>query len=245
MTSNPEIPAHVAIVMDGNGRWARKRNRPRTFGHQAGLKALRKIVEHCGRLGVRQLTVFAFSSENWNRPRKEVSRLMELFMRALDREVRELDENGVCVRFIGDLTAFSTDMQGKIQAAMRKTADNERMILNVAANYGGRWDITHAARKTAEAVAKGRLRCEDIDEDYFSGQLALGPEGEPDLFIRTGGEMRISNFLLWQCAYTEFYFSPVLWPDFGPEVLDQAIADYRSRERRFGLTGEQAKTLSA
>jgi undecaprenyl diphosphate synthase len=243
--STPDIPDHIAIVMDGNGRWAKKRNRPRTFGHQSGLKTLRKTVENAGRLGISQLTVFAFSSENWNRPKTEVSRLMDLFMRALDREVKELDENDVRIRFIGDLTAFSADMRKKIDRAMRITADNGRMTLNVAANYGGRWDILNAARKTALAVREGLIKPEDIDEDYFSGQLALGVNGEPDLFIRTGGEMRVSNFLLWQSAYTEFYFTPVLWPDFNAEALNQAIATYQSRERRFGLTGEQIKKSRA
>ncbi len=238
-------PAHVAIVMDGNGRWAQKKNRPRTFGHQAGLKALRKIVRRCGDIGVKELTVFAFSSENWNRPKKEVSRLMDLFLRALDREAKELNENGVKIRFIGDLTAFSPEMQQKIDNAMSQTAGNQQMTLNVAANYGGRWDIVNAARKTAQAFASGSITLEQIDEDYFAGQATLGGSSDPDLFIRTGGEMRISNFLLWQCAYTEFFFSPVLWPDFSPAVFDQVIATYRSRERRFGLTGEQTRQLSA
>ena len=245
MTSTAEIPAHVAIVMDGNGRWAQKRNRPRTFGHKAGLKALRKIVERAGTIGVRELTVFAFSSENWKRPKKEVSLLMDLFMRALDREARELNENGVHIRFIGDLSAFAPEMQQKINDAMSLTAQNQRMTLNVAANYGGRWDIVNAVRKTAEACASGHITPDQIDESYFASQTALGDTRDPDLFIRTGGEMRISNFLLWQCAYTEFYFTPVLWPDFSPEVLDQAIATFQSRERRYGLTSEQLRQQSA
>ena len=231
--------------MDGNGRWAERKNRPRTFGHQAGLKALRKITEHCGKVGVKELTVFAFSSENWNRPEKEVSRLMELFMRALDREARELHENGVRIRFIGDLTAFSPELQRKIRNAMALTSGNDRMTLNVAVNYGGRWDIVNAAREAARACAEGRIRPEQIDEAWFSRQLALGDSSAPDLFIRTGGEMRISNFLLWQSAYTEFYFTPVLWPDFNADVLDEAIASYQSRERRFGRTGEQIRRESA
>lgn len=245
MISTADIPAHVAIVMDGNGRWAEKKSRPRTFGHQAGLKALRKIVESCGDIGVKELSVFAFSSENWNRPEKEVSRLMDLFLRALDREAKELHENNVKIRFIGDLTAFSSEMQQKMDKAMSQTAGNQRMTLNVAANYGGRWDIVNAARKTAEAVASGDITLEQIDEDYFAGQVMLGNSGDPDLFIRTGGELRISNFLLWQCAYTEFFFTPVLWPDFSPEVFDQAVAAYQSRQRRFGLTGEQIRHRSA
>ena len=245
MISTADIPAHVAIVMDGNGRWAEKKSRPRTFGHQAGLKALRKIVERCGDSGIKELTVFAFSSENWNRPEKEVSRLMDLFLRALDREAKELHENKVKIRFIGDLTAFSSEMQQKMDKAMSQTAGNQRMTLNVAANYGGRWDIVNAARKTAKAVASGDIALEQIDEDYFAGQVMLANSSDPDLFIRTGGEMRISNFLLWQCAYTEFFFTPVLWPDFSPEVFEQAVAAYQSRQRRFGLTGEQIRHTSA
>jgi undecaprenyl diphosphate synthase len=231
--------------MDGNGRWARKRNRPRSFGHQAGLKALRRIVEYSGRLGVAQLTVFAFSSENWNRPRQEVGRLMELFMRALDKEARELHENNVRLQFIGDLSAFASELQDKVRRAEAQTRDNDRMTLNIAANYGGRWDIVDSARRIAAAVAAGRLQPSEIDEALFATNTALGSTGDPDLFIRTGGEMRISNFLLWQIAYTELYFSPVLWPDFGPAELDEAVAAYRSRERRFGRTGEQLHPKSA
>jgi undecaprenyl diphosphate synthase len=245
LKSEGDIPAHVAIVMDGNGRWAVQRKRPRTFGHQAGLKALRRTVEHCGRLGIKQLTVFAFSSENWSRPRQEVGRLMELFMRALDKEARELHENNVRVRFIGDVSAFSPELQEKMRHAEAQTRDNDRMTLNVAANYGGRWDIVNAARRLAADVAEGRLPAGQIDEDSFGACLALADCGDPDLFIRTGGEMRISNFLLWQSAYTELYFTPVLWPDFDPDALDQAISAYRTRQRRFGLTGEQVRAQSA
>ena len=240
-----EIPSHIAIVMDGNGRWAEKRKRPRTFGHQAGLKALRKIVRHCGKVGVTELTVFAFSSENWNRPQKEVNRLMELFMRALDKEARELDENNVRIRFVGHIEGFKPELQKKVRNAMLMTRDNERMTLNVAANYGGRWDILNAARILAEQVAAGNITPRDIDEDCFKQQLSLSESSDPDLFIRTGGEMRISNFLLWQTAYTEFFFSPVLWPDFSEERLDEAIAAYGRRERRFGKTGAQIRAQSA
>jgi len=245
LKSDGDIPAHVAIVMDGNGRWAKQRRRPRTFGHQAGLKALRRIVEYCGRLGVAELTVFAFSSENWKRPKKEVSRLMELFMRALDKETRELHENGVRVRFIGDLEAFSPELREKVRQAEQLTANNDRLKLNVAASYGGRWDIVHAARELARDVASGRIQPGQIDEDLFASRLELSGSRDPDLFIRTGGEMRVSNFLLWQGAYSELFFSPVLWPDFGPEAMDEAIAAYQSRERRFGLTGEQLRQKSA
>jgi undecaprenyl diphosphate synthase len=241
MTANPVVPRHIAIVMDGNGRWAEKRGRPRTLGHQAGLKALRRIVEHCGRLGVAELTIFAFSSENWNRPQQEVSRLMDLFLRALDKEARELDENQVRVSFIGELSAFNPALQQSIRNAVEQTRHNQRMRLNVAVNYGGRWDITQAARALAQACEDGTMHAKDIDEDTFARRLMLADSPPPDLFIRTGGEMRISNFLLWQTAYTEFYFSPELWPDFSPESLDAAIAVYAARERRFGRTGEQVQ----
>lgn len=244
-TSAAPIPRHVAIVMDGNGRWARKRRRPRTFGHQAGLKNLRRVVEHCGRLGVSELTVFAFSSENWNRPRGEVTGLQELFMRALDKEARELHENGVRLRFVGDLSAFGPDLVEKARGAEQMTAGNDRMTLNVAANYGGRWDIVQAARRAARAVAAGKLQPDQIDEAAFARWLTLADSPDPDLFIRTGGEMRISNFLLWQSAYTELYFTGTLWPDFGPEALDAAVAEYGGRERRFGRTGEQVRQKSA
>ncbi len=234
-------PRHIAIVMDGNGRWAEKRGRPRSLGHQAGLKALRRIVEHCGQLGIFELTIFAFSSENWKRPKREVDRLMDLFMRALDKEARELHEKGVRVRFIGELSVFDPAMRKNIQKAVDRTRDNQRMTLNVAVNYGGRWDITQAARRLAQACADGRMHARDIDETTVASCLMLADSPAPDLFIRTGGEMRISNFLLWQSAYTEFYFSPVLWPDFSPECLDAAIADFAARERRFGLTGKQVQ----
>lgn len=235
------LPSHIAIVMDGNGRWAEKRKRPRTFGHQAGQKALRRIVEHCGQIGVGELTVFAFSSENWNRPALEVKRLMELFLRALDKEARELDQNDIRLRFIGNISGFAPELQEKMADAMAATAGNSRMTLNVAANYGGRWDIINASRRIASDVAAGLLQPAQIDESLFSRHTALAGSPDPDLFIRTGGEMRISNFLLWQSAYTELFFSPVLWPDFGPENLDEAIDSYRMRERRYGMTGKQAR----
>ena len=239
MTVPAIIPGHIAIVMDGNGRWAKKRNRPRSMGHQAGLKALKKTIRNCVRLGIKTLTIFAFSSENWNRPEGEVSRLMELFLRALDKEVDELHKNGVCVRFIGELTTFKPAIQAKMLAAQTLTADNNNLIANVAVNYGGRWDITQAARRMAKAVADGSLSLNEVNEPDFANFLALASSPDPDLFIRTGGEMRISNFLLWQSAYTEFYFTPVLWPDFDEQSLDQAIAAFQSRERRFGQTSDQ------
>lgn len=241
MDNERKLPSHIAIVMDGNGRWAELRSRPRTMGHQAGLKALRRIVEHCGRRGIPELTVFAFSSENWNRPPNEVSRLMELFMKALDKEARELHENGVHLNFIGDLSAFSPEMQHSISLATKLNTGNQKMQLNVAVNYGGRWDISQAARKLAEACVRGELKPADINEGAVAQQLMLAGRNDPDLFIRTGGEMRISNFLLWQSAYTEFHFSPILWPDFTPEALDAALQDYMGRERRFGRTSKQVR----
>ncbi len=241
MTVPPIIPGHIAIVMDGNGRWAKKRNRPRSMGHQAGLKALKKTIKNCARLGIKTLTVFAFSSENWNRPEGEVSRLMELFLRALGKEVDELHKNGVCVRFVGELTTFKPAIQARMSAAQTLTADNNNLIANIAVNYGGRWDITQAARRMAKAVTDGSLSLNDVDEPKFANFLALATSPDPDLFIRTGGEMRISNFLLWQSAYTEFYFTPVLWPDFDEKDLDQAIAAFQARERRFGRTSDQVK----
>ncbi len=237
----PDLPGHIAIVMDGNGRWAKRRNRPRTIGHQAGLKALRGVIEYSVELGIDTLTVFAFSSENWNRPAVEVSRLMEIFLRALDKEAIELHENNICLRFIGEKTAFNANIQARMSEAETLTADNTRMVTNIAINYGGRWDITQAARHLAKASINGSMSPNAIDESEFERHLALAKSPDPDLFIRTGGEMRISNFLLWQSAYTEFYFTPVLWPDFDKQALDEAIVAFQKRERRFGRTSEQIK----
>jgi len=235
------LPGHVAIVMDGNGRWAEARKLTRTMGHQAGLRALRRTCKHGAKIGIRTLTVFAFSSENWNRPSSEVKRLMDLFMNALDKEVKVLHEHGVRMRFIGDKQAFEPELQQRMLVAERLTSGNTRTALNVAVNYGGRWDIVNATRRLAERVAAGELAPGDIDEGLFASFLAMPGTPDPDLFIRTGGELRISNFLLWQAAYTEFYFSEMLWPDFGAAELDRAIEAYRQRERRFGRTGEQAR----
>jgi len=241
MTASLSIPGHIAIVMDGNGRWARKRNRPRNMGHQAGLKALKKVIRHCGTLNVNTLTVFAFSSENWNRPEKEVSRLMEIFLKALDKEVDELHQRGVCLRFIGNLNAFKPAIKTRMAAAQALTANNDRLVVNIAVNYGGRWDITQAAVRMAKAARTEKLSLNEADEPRFASYLALAKSPDPDLFIRTGGEMRISNFLLWQSAYAELYFTPVLWPDFDGKCLDDAISAFQSRERRFGKTSEQVK----
>jgi undecaprenyl diphosphate synthase len=236
-------PQHVAIVMDGNGRWARQRNLPRTAGHREGVKSVRAVVEESVRQGVRALTLFAFSSENWGRPRSEVNLLMDLFMSALRAEVRRLDDNRVRLRIIGDRSGFPQRLQHKIAEAEERTASHDRLVLQIAANYGGRWDITRAARRLAAEVAAGRRAPEDIDEDALAANLSFANLVNPDLFIRTGGEKRLSNFLLWQCAYTELYFTDRMWPDFGTEAYREALADFARRQRRFGLTSEQLSKL--
>jgi undecaprenyl diphosphate synthase len=233
------LPRHVAIIMDGNGRWARQRNLPRTAWHRAGVKSVRAVVEESVRQGVGALTLFAFSSENWRRPRSEVNLLMELFMSALRAEVRRLDENGVRLRIIGDRTAFPEKLQRRIAEAEEITARNQSLVLQVAANYGGRWDIATAARRLAEDVAAGRVEPGAVDEAAFAHYLAYDDLPDPDLFIRTGGEQRLSNFLLWQAAYSELYFSDLMWPDFGAEAYTRALADFARLQRRFGQTGEQ------
>jgi undecaprenyl diphosphate synthase len=232
-------PRHIAIVMDGNGRWAKARHRPRSFGHNAGRKAVREVVEGCLRQGVQTLTLFAFSSENWQRPQEEVGALMALFMRALDKEVDELHEQGVRLRFVGDLGAFDTPLHKRMIAAMTHTASNDQLHLNIAVNYGGRWDIVQAARKVAESVVRGELRIEDIHEQQLDQGMCLAELPPLDLFIRTGGESRVSNFLLWQLAYAELYFTETLWPDFDQASLQHAIEDYARRERRYGRVSEQ------
>lgn len=229
--------------MDGNGRWARARHRPRSFGHSAGRKAVRTVIESCLREGVQALTLFAFSSENWLRPRDEVGALMSLFVRALDKEVDELRANGVRLRFIGELSAFDAGLRRRMQAAMDSTAHNSRLQVNVAVNYGGRWDITEACRMAAQAVARGELRVEQIDEARLDAWMSLGELPPLDLLIRTGGELRLSNFLLWQAAYAELYFTDTLWPDFDQACLRLAIEEYVQRERRYGRTSEQLASL--
>jgi len=235
------VPRHVAVIMDGNGRWARKRHKPRIAGHRAGVEALRRIVEHAARRGVGTLTAFAFSSENWRRPRPEVRLLMDLFMNSLRQEVRRLHENNVRLRFIGDRSAFSADLNEAITAAERLTGDNDGLLLAIAANYGGRWDIADAARRLAGAVRRGEMAADDITEPVFQTALSLADAPEPELFIRTGGEQRISNFLLWQMAYTELYFTACLWPDFDAVAFDEALDWFSRRERRFGGIGEQVE----
>jgi undecaprenyl diphosphate synthase len=238
------VPCHVAIIMDGNGRWAKQRHLPRTAGHHAGVAAVRKTVEHCSRKGVATLTLFAFSSENWRRPQQEVSVLMSLFLSTLEKETLKLQENNIRFKIIGDRSAFSEDLQERMSEAERVTAGNTGLTLCIAANYGGRWEIVQAARSLARRVAEGTIRCEDITEQMLRDQMTLGGLTEPDLFIRTGGEQRLSNFLLWHLAYTELYFTPTLWPDFDEQAMEMALESYAGRQRRYGYTSEQVSQLA-
>jgi len=233
------VPEHIAIIMDGNGRWAEARGQARHAGHKAGVASVRSTIEECIRHEVKVLTLFAFSSENWRRPKAEVSLLMELFISALQREVKRMQTNEIQLRVIGDVSAFPDKLQKRIRASEEATRDNKRLILQIAANYGGRWDITQTARRLATAVRNGDIGPEDIDEKVFAHATTLSDLPDPDLFIRTGGDQRISNFLLWHCAYTELYFTPVLWPDFGAEAFREAVAEFATRQRRFGQTGAQ------
>ena len=239
------VPRHIAVIMDGNGRWAARRKRPRAIGHRAGARTVNVCIDFCLERGVEALTLFAFSSENWGRPDEEVGALMKLFLGALDREVGELHRRGVRLRFIGERSRFSEAIRQRMAAAEAQTAGNARLSLNVAASYGGRQDIAMAARALAQDVAAGRLKAEDIDETTLGARVALADLPAPDLFIRTGGDLRVSNFLLWQLAYTELWFTETLWPEFGVEELEQALHVYGSRERRFGLTGEQIAATQA
>lgn len=232
-------PRHVAIIMDGNGRWARSRMLPRTEGHRQGVNSARMAVRYCAEQGVRVLTLFAFSSENWRRPRQEVGTLMDLFIGSIGREVPELVEKGIRLRFIGDRAAFSSKLQKRMADAEERTRENQRMDLVVAVSYGGRWDIAHAAAAVAERVRCGELDPEHITPEVMEAHLSTAGLPEPDLFVRTGGEQRISNFLLWQLAYTELFFTDVLWPDFKEEELGRAFEYYAGRQRRFGHIQEQ------
>jgi undecaprenyl diphosphate synthase len=233
------VPRHVAVIMDGNGRWAANRSLPRHAGHRAGIKAVRATVEGCARRGVDALTLFAFSSENWSRPADEVAKLMLMFVEAIDRELDDLCKNGVRLRFIGDETRLKPKLIARMRAAETQTAAGGRMTLNVAIAYGGRWDIVAAVRTLAQRCVAGELPSDAIDEAAIRSALQLGDGPDPDLFIRTGGEHRISNFLLWNLAYTELYFCDVLWPDFDDDQLERAFRHYGSRQRRFGLTAAQ------
>ena len=231
----PRVPRHVAIIMDGNGRWATKRLLPRVAGHVKGVEAVRGVVEACVERGVEYLTLFAFSSENWRRPADEVSLLMRLFVTALEREVSKMHANNIRLKVVGDLSRFDPKLQEMIANAERRTAGNSRLTVSVCANYGGRWDIMQATGKMVQANPGAT----EYTEDMLAPHLAMAYAPEPDLFIRTGGEERISNFLLWQLAYSELYFTDTFWPDFTPEALDEAIRSYQQRERRFGQTGAQ------
>ena len=228
------VPNHIAIVMDGNGRWATRRFLPRAAGHKAGVDALRRCVRACASRGVAVLTVFAFSSENWSRPKEEVSGLMELLVMALSREVPQLVADGVCLRFLGERAGLSTAVRSGLVRAEAATAGNSRLFLNVCFNYGGRWDIVQAANRLAQ-------RGEAVTEESLGAEMQMGQLPEPDLIIRTGGEQRLSNFLLWQAAYSELYFCDTLWPEFDDSALDSAIAAFGQRERRFGKTSEQLR----
>lgn len=238
-----QLPRHVAIIMDGNGRWAEQRGKFRVSGHKAGVKSVRAAVRFAYQLKLEALTLFAFSSENWRRPEDEVSALMSLFIAVLGSEVKKLHRNNIRLKVVGERRGFSEHLQRKIADAESLTANNTGVTLNIAANYGGRWDITQASRRLAEQVAAGTLVPTDINEQLLNEQMQLADLAPVDLLIRTGGEHRISNFLLWQLAYAELYFTPVLWPDFGEEAFSDAIAAFVSRERRFGCTGEQIRAM--
>jgi undecaprenyl diphosphate synthase len=235
------VPRHVAVIMDGNGRWAEQRALPRAAGHRAGARAVRATIEQAARRGVAALTLFAFSSENWRRPADEVGVLMQLFLESLDREVAELDANGVRLRFIGDRARLAPALTERMAAAEARTAARSRLDLVVAIAYGGRWDLAQAARRLATEAATGRVNSAAIDEDALAARLSTAGRPAPDLFIRTGGERRISNFLLWDLAYTELWFTETLWPDFDEAELEAALADYAGRQRRFGRTGSQMR----
>lgn len=242
MSAEPtNVPTHVAVIMDGNGRWARAQGKPRHWGHRAGVKSVRATVEAAAERGVQHLTLFAFSSENWRRPDEEVSGLMSLFVEALRREVAELHRNNVRLRFVGALHQLSDGLQKKMAAAEAKTAKNTGLCLNVAVAFGGRWDIVMAARRLAAKVASGAMPAERIDEEAFAEGLQLAGVPDPDLLIRTGGEQRISNFLLWNLAYAELWFTEVLWPEFGKEEFDNALAYFANKQRRYGQTGDQVE----
>ncbi|KUI98454.1 polyprenyl diphosphate synthase [Vibrio sp. MEBiC08052] len=241
--SSDALPQHIAIIMDGNGRWAKARGKPRVFGHKNGVKAVRKTITTAAQLGIQAVTLFAFSSENWRRPEDEVGVLMELFITALSTEAKKLHKNNLRLRVIGDTSRFNSRLQDKIAQTEMLTAKNTGMVVNIAANYGGQWDITQAARQVAERVATGELTPADITESILAQHLTMSDLPNVDLLIRTSGECRISNFMLWQLAYAELYFTPTFWPDFNEESLIEAMTWFVNRERRFGCTGEQIKAM--
>ena len=234
-------PSHVCIIMDGNGRWAKKRLMPRSYGHRKGVETTRRCVEFFAAAGVEHLTLFAFSSENWKRPADEVNHLMELFMQSLQRYTDELHEKGLRIRFIGDRAQFQQKLQNSIEKTEQKTAENRGMTLYIAANYGGQWDIANAARRLALRVLDGEMSVDLINTEHLTAELVTADVPDPDLFIRTGGEQRISNFLLWQLAYTEFYFCDCLWPEFDELEMQKALDEFSRRQRRYGKTGEQVE----
>jgi len=236
---NGDIPVHVAIIMDGNGRWANRRGLPRIAGHRQGLESVRAVVKRCADRGVSYLTLFAFSSENWRRPPTEVNLLMELFTNALENKAKRLHEHQVRLRVVGDLSRFSSKIRMLVQRAEALTRENRRLNLTIAANYGGRWDIAQACATICRKVSAGELSQEDVTAAAIGEHLSTSFLPEPDLFVRTGGEQRVSNFLLWQLAYSELYFTDTLWPDFDEAALDEALASFAGRQRRFGQTGEQ------
>ena len=238
-------PRHVAVIMDGNGRWANRRRLPRFAGHKAGVETVKEVVRACGEKGIEVLTLFAFSSENWRRPQEEVGLLMGLFMTALDQQVRKLHEHNIRLRIIGDRSPFSRTLQQRIEAAEALTGGNSGLNLVIAANYGGRWDVIQAARTIATRVSAGEMNPDDVDSTLLQSLLSLSDLPEPDLFIRTGGEKRVSNFLLWHLAYTELYFTDTLWPDFDRQAFDGALASFATRQRRFGRTGDQVATVQS
>ncbi|OGO93480.1 MAG: di-trans,poly-cis-decaprenylcistransferase [Coxiella sp. RIFCSPHIGHO2_12_FULL_44_14] len=241
----PRLPRHIAIVMDGNGRWALQRRLPRVAGHRAGAKIVREIVEHCARLKIDVLTLFAFSLENLARPPSEVQFLMSLFFNSLEENTNQLHENNIRLRIVGDHSQFDAKLLQRIQRSEMLTEHNTGLTLVIAINYSGRWDIVRAAQKLAEQVALRQLSPADITQELFQQHLCLADLPTPDLLIRTSGEQRISNFMLWQFAYTEIYFTPILWPDFNKTALDKALEFYQTRQRRFGLTAEQVEAQHA
>ena len=239
------IPVHVAVIMDGNGRWAKKRFMPRVAGHKAGVDSTRKLVEDCAKKGVGILTIFAFSSENWNRPEKEVKSIMLLFLSTISNEISRLHKKNVRVRFIGDRSRFSEKLQSDMSSSEELTSSNTGLSLNIAVNYGGRMDIVNAVHKMISKAVSGEITTTDVDERLFAQYLSLGGMPDPDLIIRTGGEQRISNFLVWQSAYSELYFTDALWPDFSTKDLEEALAWYTTRQRRFGKTSDQLIDITA
>jgi undecaprenyl diphosphate synthase len=242
LKSTCELPGHIAIIMDGNGRWARLKGKTRIEGHAAGVDSVRDVVEACAQLGIGYLTLFTFSTENWKRPEKEVSALMQLLIRVLRKETRELHDNNIRLNVIGNMNLLPEKVRQVLRETMELTKNNNRLVLSIALSYSGKWDIVHACRSIAFDVQNGTLEAKDIDEQLFNTRLSTNSIPDPELLVRTSGEFRISNFMLWQSAYTEIYFTNTYWPDFRRAQLYDAIRDFQSRERRFGQTSEQIKT---